>query len=523
MYNLVRSRYLVTTVFLVAFMFCLNLAFPLISDDFCHLLSSGNIEAVIHSYTSWNARTGELLSVFLTGLTGASFAVVNSFVFAIIIGTIFPLLFARQGNTKDDSLFIITFFTLLSLSTVFGAVFLWRAGAMNYAWSLALCLLHFVVYRYHYAGATSWYERANPLVVVLFCLLSFAAGMSSFDLGALGCLIHVTIMFYRKTTHQSSKIRFTVPALFYITGFLALYIAPGTAIRSQGFDDYVSLGQLVTWLYTLELPTFASHYLNALGKSMNQTNYFVTLASITSTYFVFKLQSQHRFMPITSKQWIFGYIGVLVLLLGMLFSNKTRPPGDTFGGAILFANFLISGIALVFLLKTKISIKHHSAAIMLIFLHCILIIDVSSYSVGVIPTRRAYFTACVICALMLSIFAQVMWKPQIRAYVIIPLFFLSISLITFQTIGLRITEYALVTKPVSVLSSQDKMLISQEYKLMKSKRFYDWGTLSPDDNNFANRCFAQYQEIESVTQLQSTQYVSFKDYIQYLIKLQKTP
>ncbi|TOH13226.1 hypothetical protein CGI86_21160, partial [Vibrio parahaemolyticus] len=81
----------------------------------------------------------------------------------------------------------------------------------------------------------------------------------------------------------------------------------------------------------------------------------------------------------------------------------------------------------------------------------------------------------------------------------------------------------LVTKPVSVLSSQDKMLISQEYKLMKSKRFYDWGTLSPDDNNFANRCFAQYQEIESVTQLQSTQYVSFKDYIQYLIKLQKTP
>ncbi|TOQ84888.1 hypothetical protein CGG86_23670, partial [Vibrio parahaemolyticus] len=89
--------------------------------------------------------------------------------------------------------------------------------------------------------------------------------------------------------------------------------------------------------------------------------------SITSTYFVFKLQSQHRFMPITSKQWIFGYIGVLVLLLGMLFSNKTRPPGDTFGGAILFANFLISGIALVFLLKTKISIKHHSAAIMLIF------------------------------------------------------------------------------------------------------------------------------------------------------------
>lgn len=522
MFDLVRHRYFFVTAMLVAFMFFLNLTFPLISDDFCHLLSSGDVDAVVRSYTTWNARLGELLSVFFTGLTGTSFAVVNSLVFAIIIGLVFPLLFAHQGKSKDDSLFIITFFTLLSLSTVFGAVLLWRAGAVNYAWSLALCLIHFVVYRYHYAGVSSWYERSNLFVVGLFCLLSFAAGMSSFDLGAIGCLIHLTILSYRKYTRQTTQVRFVVPILFYLAGFLALYTAPGTSVRAQGVEDYVSLGQLITWLYTFELPTFTSHYLNAVGKSMYKTNYFVALASIACTYFVFKLQSQYRFMPVTAKQWVMGYITVLATLLVLLLSNEMKPSGDAFGATILFANFLVSCIALVFLLRPNNHVQHRSTAIMLVFLHCILIVDVSAYSVGVLPARRAYFTASVLCAFILSIFVQLTWKPKIRAYVFIPLFTLSASIVALETIGLRITEDVLVTKPLSKLTSSDDMLIPQEYKFLKAPQFYDWGTFSTDESDFANSCFAQYQGINSVTQLQPTQHVSLKDYIQYLVTLQKT-
>ncbi|GEA21809.1 hypothetical protein VH1807_contig00019-0039 [Vibrio harveyi] len=419
-------------------------------------------------------------------------------------------------------MFIITFFTLLSLSTVFGAVLLWRAGALNYAWSLALCLVHFVVYRFYYAGINSWYENANLFVVGLFCILSFAAGMSSFDLGAIGCLIHLAILLYRKYTRQTTQVRFVFPIIFYIAGFLALYTAPGTSIRAQGVEDYVSLGQIITWLYTFELTTFTSHYLNTIGKSMYKTNYFIALASIACTYFVFKLQSQYRFMPVTSKQWVMGYITVLATLLALLLSNQVKPSGDAFGATILFANFLVSCTALVFLLSFNNDMQQRSTAIMLVFLHCILIVDVSAYSVGVLPARRAYFTASVLCAFILSIFVQLTWKPRIRAYVFIPLFILSASIVSLETIGLRITEHALVTKPLSKLTSSDDMMISQEYKFLKSPQFYDWGTFSTDESDFANRCFAQYQGINSVTQLQPTQHVPLIDYIQYLITLQKT-
>ncbi|BCN22968.1 DUF6056 family protein [Vibrio alfacsensis] len=521
MTNLIRNQYFVTTAFITIFMLFLNLVFPLISDDFCHLLSPGNFDAVIHSYMTWNARVGELLSIFFTGLNGTSFAIVNTLIFAVILSTIFPLLFARQGTTKDDSLFILSFFTLLSLFTTFGAVFLWRAGAMNYAWSLAFCLLHFVVYRYYYAGITGWYERSNLLVVVIFCILSFMAGMSSFDLGALGCLIHLSILTYRKITHQPSKLRFIIPVFFYMLGFFVLYTAPGTSVRSQGFDEYVSLGQLITWLYTLELNTLASHYLDALGKSMNRTNYFIALASIACTYIVFKYQSEHRFMPISFLQWVLGYLGTLSLLTVLLFSNELPPSGEALGATILFSNFIVSVIALAFIIKSNSNVENKSIVSMLIFLHCILIVDVSAYSVGVIPTRRAYFTACVLCALILSTFVNLLWSSKVKKIVFIPLFVWVLFLTSIQTIGLRVTNNALVMEPLSALSNEDDLIIDNDYKMLKSKNFYDWGMLSSEESNFANNCFSQYYGINSTIQYSPTQYVSIIEYIEYLMTLKK--
>ncbi|MGF1724493.1 DUF6056 family protein [Photobacterium nomapromontoriensis] len=528
MYSSLKNRYILTLALITLFIFFLNVLFPLISDDFCHLdsyLTYGGLDAAIRSYMTWNARTGEILAVlFGTHLIGLPFAIVNTLVFFIIFAMIHPLLFARKGETSRDGLFLIIFFSLLSISTVFGAVFLWRAGAMNYAWSLAFCMMHFTIYRYHYTGITSWYKSTNSFVIALFCLLSFIAGMSSFDLGALGCLIHFGFFVYRKITKkQESSLRFMLPVICFIAGFITLYTAPGTQVRVQSVNDYTSLGQILSWLLNFELPQLAGHYLDTLGRSMYKTNYLVALASIATTYFIITLQKQYHFIPFKRMKLLCGYLVAIIIQLGLLYLNSSKPSGDSLGATILFSNFLFSVIALIYLVKTKVlSVEQRSTALMFVFLYCLLIIDVSAYTVGVLPARRAYLTASVLASLILALFVQLKWKTFIQKCFFIPLFFISASFLTIETWGLSITNEALIIKPISALSVEDDFIIRSEQLLLKAPQFYDWSPLSIDKKNWANHCFVRFYNIKSISQPHEIEEVSITDYLDYLTKIKSS-
>ncbi len=511
---------------LTLFVFILNAMFPLVSDDFCELgtyLRHGPVLAATETYSNWNARLGAILSVSLgTHLTGLPFNILNTLVFATILALVHPLLFARRASSSNDGWFLVIFFTLLSLSTVFGAVFLWREGSLMYSWALAFILLHFTVYRYHYAGIKSWYDTASIGVVILYCLLGFIAGMSSFDLGALGCLVHVCFLAYRRMSGYRDDLRFWLPAVCFMIGFLVLYTAPGTQIRASKFESYTSLGQIFSWLLAFELPRFTEHYLNALGRSMYKTNYLVLFASIAAARFIFKFQSRHQFMPFSIRYLLAGYAALLFSLIGLLFVHTTEPGGDALVAPVLFCNFVLSAIVLVYLLKNKLPTNgHYVTLIIVVALHCLMIVDVSEYAVGIIPARRAYLGASVLAALTLSVIIQANWKAVTQRYVFIPLFIMSVSIISIETWGLHITEKVLVTEAMENRVATDSILIEADYKVLKAPQYYDWALLSTDENKWINRCYSGFHGVAGIALKNEVREVNLVRYLNYLISFER--
>ena len=80
-----------TTIFIClavfAFLLALNLALPLVGDDYLLLKNSNGFQSLIHSYFSWNARLYELLyGAFIVRLSPYIFDFFNA-----ILGTIFVL------------------------------------------------------------------------------------------------------------------------------------------------------------------------------------------------------------------------------------------------------------------------------------------------------------------------------------------------------------------------------------------------------------------------------------------------
>lgn len=511
---------------LTLFVFCLNLMFPLVSDDLCELEKYqiyGPVKASINLYTDWNARVGAILSVFLgPKFTGLPFDIVNTLVFATILVLVHPVLFARRANSGRDGWFIFIFFTLLSVSTVFGAVFLWREGSLVYAWALALILLHFSVFRYHYTGIKSWYDTASTGVVFLFSVLGFIAGMSSFDLGALGCLLHVCIFAYRRVNGYRDGPRFWLPAACFIIGFLVLYTAPGTRVRANYYESYTSLSQIFSWLLAFEFPRITEHFLHALGRSMYKTNYLVLFASIATARFIFKFQSRQELIPLGIRYLLLGYTALLVLLIALLFAHTSEPGGDALTATILFCNFALSVIALFYLGKNRLLTNdHYSTLVIVVLLHCLMIIDVSAFSVGVIPARRAYLGASVLAALILTVIIQANWKALTQRYIFVSLFILSASTIVIETWGLHVTEKILITEALEKLTPADKILIETDYKILKAPQFYDWSLLTTDKNKGINRCYSRVHGVAEIALVNDVQEVNLAQYLKYLASFER--
>lgn len=519
-----RQPYSKVLALLGLWLLALNFTFPLISDDYCHLnqyQQMGGWAAAQNSFMHWNARIGELLSVFWgEHLTGWVFALVNSAVLMVILCCLHPLVFARQGSTRADAIWLLSCFTLLTIASVFAAVFLWRAGAMNYAWALALCMLHCCVYRYFYCGLSSRYDRLNMPWLIVFTGVSFVAGMSSFDLGVLISLLHLSLISYLYYQGKPVSWRYAVPAVAFMAGFATLYFAPGTAARAQGVADYVALSQLFDWLVTLQWPQLTTHVLDSLGRAMYKTNYLLALASLLSTLYLWRLNRSKVFLPGSLNALRFAYLGLVLMMLALLFSHSSKPPGDALGAVLLLSNAAFALFACFMLIKHRQLDSHlRRFAIMVAALQVMMIVDASLYAVGVVPARRAYLTASLLAAVILALLAQRSWCQGTQLKVFVPLLIISVSLISLQTWGLKRTQQELLQLPIALLSAQDSLVIQQDYKIVKAPQFYDWSSLSSNQNDWLNRCVARYYGVAAVSQSEKTQKVSVWEYIRYVISL----
>lgn len=151
-----------TTIFIClaifAFLFVLNLALPLVGDDYLLLKNSNGFQSLIHSYFSWNARLYELLyGAFIVRLNPYIFDFFNAILGTIFVLGLFALLFwdfKRRFHAQDAFLLCVTIFLLCTISA-FESVFLWGDGSANYLWGgvgAILIMLHIKIFLLRFLG-----------------------------------------------------------------------------------------------------------------------------------------------------------------------------------------------------------------------------------------------------------------------------------------------------------------------------------------------------------------------------------
>ncbi|RAX52038.1 hypothetical protein CCY99_07760 [Helicobacter sp. 16-1353] len=139
--------YLFSLIF--AFLLCLNLLLPPISDDFdAYFAAQKGFESAKYFYFHWNARIGELLHKgFIGGFNPFLFDFINAIVGSGFIFAFFILLFGRIPKDRNDITTIMFICLLILVASPFGAVFLWGSGALNYLWGLFFIIIFLLPYR----------------------------------------------------------------------------------------------------------------------------------------------------------------------------------------------------------------------------------------------------------------------------------------------------------------------------------------------------------------------------------------
>ena len=145
-------------ILVFAFLFALNLALPLVDDDYLLLNNSSGFQSLIHSYFSWNARLYELLyGAFIVRLNPYIFDFFNAILGTIFVLGLFALLFwdfKRRFHAQDAFLLCVTIFLLCTISA-FESVFLWGDGSANYLWGgvgAILIMLHIKIFLLRFLG-----------------------------------------------------------------------------------------------------------------------------------------------------------------------------------------------------------------------------------------------------------------------------------------------------------------------------------------------------------------------------------
>ena len=146
------------------------------------------------------------------------------------------LRYVRSDNDRRNNCFLLLAFLLLwSFVPVFGQVFLWLDGALNYSWALSFQLAFLCPFYLEYTGQQFLLQRKLYLQI-LFVLLAFAAG--AYSENASCAALFIAFCFTLLIVYQKRKIPFYLGLsfLFAFAGFLYMMTAPAERGRAAETD-----------------------------------------------------------------------------------------------------------------------------------------------------------------------------------------------------------------------------------------------------------------------------------------------
>ncbi|WP_372621105.1 DUF6056 family protein [Falsiroseomonas sp.] len=223
--------------------FAANLATPLWGDDWCRL-GLPDLAAVLartaEEYRGWTGRIGPLLLTYLALGPGRAVPLpwleaANTLAFLAILVLLMRLVTRATGEAAPARGFAGSFATWLGaglmlwwLPRAIGEAALWKTGAINYAWAVALELL--VLERALAWSAMTQRPRLAPALALALIAAFAATFLEPLAVLATAALGGLALLAGRRAAPATAAL--AVLAGAHLLGLLALLLAPGNFVRA---------------------------------------------------------------------------------------------------------------------------------------------------------------------------------------------------------------------------------------------------------------------------------------------------
>ena len=243
-----KKLLLVIYIFVFLAVFVLTCLTPMLADDFSYSFSFSNGERIRNLgdvFSSLKAHrikmNGRMISHGLTML----FLLMPKMVFNVANAMNATLLlflitrFLKQTNEYEATWRDLTFTILSALllwvfMPVFGQVFLWMDGSLNYTWAMTAILAFLLpFYREYTMGEEKQHKRIS---VILFYLLSFVAGAFSENASYAGIFMAFCFLTFIYNKRKTVPLYLIVAFVFSCFGFLYMMTAPAESGRAAQSD-----------------------------------------------------------------------------------------------------------------------------------------------------------------------------------------------------------------------------------------------------------------------------------------------
>lgn len=259
-----RSKHTITALSAVIFLVMLvfNFMTPYIADDYVYIYSfvdAAPMESISQIIPSMQVHSrimnGRVISHGLEQLfmiyPKALFNVFNALIFVGCVYYIYKICMPKKKH--NAAAYLAVFMALWYFVPVFGQVFLWQVGSVNYAWALFFSLVF--VYQYVKAYKNKEPMMKNTVVFVFFNIFAFLLGMYSEVASFIAIMAAaLLVVLSRVIDKEKITVRKVLPIVFAAIGFVVLLKMPVelSAKMSDGLSPMVIIDNIVTCTQMLE-------------------------------------------------------------------------------------------------------------------------------------------------------------------------------------------------------------------------------------------------------------------------------
>lgn len=184
-----------------------------------------------------------MLVSFAAAMPPLLFDVVNSLIGAAFLVLLYFLILGHFPKGRDDVFYFSLLILCILALTMFGSIFVWISGAVNYLWGFFLIALWWVPIRLYYADKNL---KISILQGLLYGILGILAGWCSEQVGIMSILVAILLIGYLLVKDKTVPIGLILGFVGFCVGFCILYFCPGAQNRSNEYEDYRSISELLT-------------------------------------------------------------------------------------------------------------------------------------------------------------------------------------------------------------------------------------------------------------------------------------